>query len=135
VLVVGTAGAAIPLFASLHVSLNLRGGTQWEQFVRDLVIRLFFLGILSYALAFCVRNYRVNKHLEVVNQQKTNALDTYPLLTEAAISDTARDLIAAELVRTVFEPGDTGYLGEDQERTVIDNQAGLLGAILNRPGG
>jgi len=135
VLAAATVGLGIWLFSTLHVDLNARAGTEWAEFTRSLVVRLFFVGIATYALTFCVRGYRIGKHLQVVNEQKRNALDTYSLFTAAITSDTLRDVVTAELVKAVFASSDTGYLSETQDRTVVENQgSGILSLLLNRTG-
>ncbi|TDT16167.1 hypothetical protein BDK89_1751 [Ilumatobacter fluminis] len=131
VLVVLTFAAALYLFDSVEVATNEDGSEQWGDLVRQLTARLFFLGLLAWALAFVVRNYRANQHLAVLNDQRRNALLTYPLFTGSANSETERDLITAELVRAVFAMGDTGY-ADTNDRTVIEDQASLLGVLMSR---
>lgn len=130
----GTVVAAAIMFAKLTVDLDAKttSSTQWAELVRDIVIRVFFLGLFSYALSFCVRNYRVNSHLRVVNEQKKNALDTFGLFAEAAPTDEARSLITAELVRAVFAASDSGYLDQGPEKSIIEHQSGALGVLLNK---
>lgn len=111
-------------------------GPQWEEFVGDLALRVFFLGIAGYALAFTARHYRIARHLAVANDQKRAALDTYPLLIEALPmpeegGQEVRNLVTAEAARAAFGPIDSGFLSEDRERTVIETQPTLSG--LMRP--
>jgi hypothetical protein len=62
-------------------------------------------------------------HLKVLNEQKQNALDTYSLFVDATTSDAARDLVTGELVKSVFTPGETGYLDKSGDKTIIDSQS------------
>jgi hypothetical protein len=96
------------------------------------VIRLVLLGIGSFLIALLARNYRVNKHLQVVNETKRNALNTFVLFSETAATDETRAVITAELVRAVFLPGDSGYLGEANEKTIIES-APAMTAFLRPP--
>jgi hypothetical protein len=102
---------------------------QWQEFLRGLVERLFFLGVVAWVLAFLSRNYRVTKHLQIVNEQKSNALDTYPLFIEAAPTPDTQNIITAELAKGVLNAGDTGFLSLKEERSIIENQPSLLTAI------
>jgi hypothetical protein len=72
-------------------------------------------------------------HLKVLNEQKKNALDTYSLFVDATTSDAARDLVTGELVKSVFTPGETGYLDKSGDKTIIDSQSPIL-ALLGRRG-
>lgn len=104
---------------------------QWIEVVRGTVARLAALSIVAFALAFCVRNYRVNMHLEVLNKRRENALNTFGLMQAAVTTDDARNIVVSELVRSVFTSEETGYLGTDTERTVIESPggAGMLAAM------
>lgn len=112
---------------------------KWLEVVRGTVARLAILSIAAFALAFCVRNYRVNMHLEVLNKRRQNALNTFGLLQAAVTSEDARNIVVGELVRAVFTSEETGYLGGESERTIIESPggAGILSAMsaTSRPQG
>ena len=112
---------------------------QWIEFVRGTVGRLTLLSLGALALAFCLRNYRVNRHLEVVNKRGENALKTFGLLQAAVTTDEARSVVVAELVRSVFGSEETGYLTGQGDRTVIEGPggSGILSAMTaaHRGGG
>jgi hypothetical protein len=108
------------------------GSARWGEFVRGIIVRLFFLGLIGYALAFAGRIYRASRHLEVVNEQKRSALNTYVLFTQAAPSAEVQNIVTAEIARAVFSIPDTGFLRADQERTVIEQPA-LLTALRTPP--
>jgi len=98
---------------------------QWIEVVRGTIARLAVLSIVAFALVFCVRNYRVNMHLEVLNKRRENALNTFGLVQGAVTSEDARNIVVGELVRAVFMSEETGYLGTDTERTVIESPGGV----------
>lgn len=110
---------------------------QWIEFVRGAVGRITLLSLVALALSFCLRNYRVNRHLEVVNKRRENALNTFGLLQSAVTTDDARNLVVAELVRSVFGSEDTGYLSGQPDRTVIESPsgAGILSTMTASRGG
>lgn len=115
------------------VDLNVVQSTQWVEFVRSLVQRVVPLGVATYVVAFLQRNYRINKHLQVVNEFKRNALNTYPMFSKAVESLPARDAITAEVAGAVFVTPDTGFLSGSTDRTIVENGPGLLG-LLRPPG-
>jgi hypothetical protein len=97
------------------------GDQEWQDIAHDLAVRIFFLGIGVWALAFLARIYRVARHLEVVNAQKQAALDTFPLFLAALSTDQQRDIVTAELARSVLQPADSGFITADRERTVVES--------------
>jgi hypothetical protein len=103
---------------------------RWEEFLRNLIVRLVLLGLGSYIITLAARNYRVNMHLQVVNETKRNALNTFVLFSES-VPEESRPLITAELVHAVFLPGDSGYLGESGEKTIVETPG--VTALLARP--
>lgn len=98
-------------------------------FARDLSVRVFVLGLGLYLLSFFARNYRVNQHLYVVNDQKAGALDTF-LLFSAGLSESASDLVTLELVQAVFASGDTGLVPPTSSSLMSDGGAASLAAVL-----
>lgn len=106
-----------------------RGTEQWIEFVRGTTSRLLLLSIAGFLLAFCARNYRVNMHLETLNRRRYNALETFGLFQAGVTSEEARNLIVGELVRAVFQSEDTGYLGNETDRTVIESPVGVMSAM------
>ena len=124
---------AVVLLVTISVPKDGTGNHQWLEYARDLVTRLVVLSFLSYAVAFCVRGYRANTHLRIMNQQKRNALDTYRLFADSMRDDPARDVVTAAVVQTVFTPSETGYLEPVGEKTVLESQGNLLAALISRP--
>lgn len=102
--------------------------TSAVELVRHTVGRVTVLLVGAAAIAFCTRNYRVNKHLEVMNRTRYNILLTAGLYV-AGVTDEARNLVVAELVRSIFSPGDTGYMSTDREQTIIENPGSLVGLV------
>lgn len=108
--------------------------SNWLLFVRSIVPRLFIVGVLGYVVAFAARNYRVNKHLQVVNEQRRTALDTYPLFTESVDDAATRGLIAIELLRATVGSTDTGYISGGSEKTILESQPAIT-QLLRPPSG
>lgn len=130
--VVGTAILGFVLFVIVPPPVGSADQGHWGEFVREVLIRLFFLGIATSVVAFLVRNYRINKHLEISNQEKRNALNTYPLFREAATTDEAQDLVTAQLASAVFGHTDTGFLSGSHDKTIIENVPGVTGLLQPR---
>lgn len=112
------------------LAITLSGESAWLEFLRGVIPRLFVIGIGAYVVSFGARNYRVNKHQQIVNEQRRNALDTYALFASALGDPSTREIALAELLRAVFGAADTGYLSGGHERTVLETP--IIGSILGR---
>lgn len=104
-----------------------------REIITALTGRSLLLILAGVGLTFCLRNYRTNKHLQVVNMTRYNALETASLYVEGVTSDNARDIVVAELVRAVFSQIDTGYMNTDRDQTVLETPGALIG-LLNGKG-
>lgn len=107
---------------------NQNGPVGVADILRESIGRLLGLLVGTAAVALCTKNYRVNKHLEIVNMTRCNALNTGSLYV-AGVADDAKSIVVSELVRSIFSPGDTGYMNTDREQTIIENPGSLLGII------
>lgn len=72
--------------------------------------KLVILGILSYGVVVCVRNFLSHKHNSVVNRHRQNALLTYTSFVDAAPSGASRDIVLTHAASSVFAPQETGYI-------------------------
>lgn len=123
------------------VILALLAGVEWYVFVQwpssyatwgealaASIPRLTLLAILSFAIGFSARNYRVNSHLRVLNLTKAVTIKAADRYAAAVEQSEHRDLVVASLVQAVFAIGDTGFLPVDSERTIIESPG--AGAFL-----
>ncbi len=132
VFLLGAAG----LIAWLYLTSEPDGSTttDWVDLVRQTLVKLVVLGVLSYALSFTVKAYRSNMHTAVVNEQKANALNTYTLFEAAMTTEAGRDVVTATLVQAVFAPSDSGFLDSGPEQPVMGLDPAVIRALLaSRP--
>lgn len=122
-------------FIVFPIDVKLEGTVAWFEWLRQLLPRLFVVGVAVYAVSFAARNYRVNKHLQVVNEQRRNALDTYGLFQSAVSDATTRDIATTEILHATFQPADTGYLSTTSERTIVETTPGLSSLTQRPPAG
>jgi hypothetical protein len=80
--------------------------------------RLFLAALAAYALRFALRYFSVNSHLQVVNEAKRNALNTYPLLIASASKPEAADALLSEIVRALFLDPHTGYINAESSASL-----------------
>lgn len=94
-----------------------------------LLPKVTLLLVLSFAVGFCARNYRVNSHLSVLNRTKAITIRSAKNYAASVDEPSHRDLVVASLVQSVYALGDTGYLPIDSERTIIETPG--AGALFN----
>lgn len=117
------------LVAPPHLQVSASGTEQVVEFARAALGRIAVLSLVTFAISFCARNYRVNKHLETLNRTRYNALMTAQRFIESAEPDT-RTIIVSELVKAIFGSGDSGYIDSANDSMVIESPAGLVTALL-----
>lgn len=113
---------------------TLPDNADWEMIGAMLATKALALGVLSYVVSFCAKNYRSHRHLHATYRQRMSALDTYSLMALSLRDDPDdRRLVLQELAKSVFSPSDTGLTGSgSSEKTVIENMP-VFSAV--RPGG
>lgn len=111
-------------------SIPRSASCDWTQFAREVLIRAFVLGAVSYGVVFAARIYRTSKHLQAVYDQKATALKTFVVFSQTVDDADARTLILAELVRSVFSAADTGVLDKGgTDHTIIDSVPSVAAAL------
>ena len=83
--------------------------------VHKVLFKIAVLTTLFYLIAQSVKNFRINKHLEVVNRHRATALRTFRTFVEnAGEKEDVRQAVLIETTKTIFAPVSTGYVeGED----------------------
>ena len=92
------------------------GATSFSPFViQNLVAKAIIVSVVYYALLQCLKNYRVHRHLTVMNEHRRNALKTFEAFVAAAKDDTTKAAVLLETTKAIFAPSATGYTGADDE--------------------
>lgn len=115
----------------LLVSMQGAGSAlTWETAGIMFLTKALVLGVLSYVVAFCSRNYRSRQHLHAVYRQRMAALDTYSTMALSLRDDPEeRKLVLTELARAVFTQAETGLAGSTGDKTIIENSIPLVSAV------
>lgn len=112
-------------------TLHRGGGARWEDIGAMFASKGLAIGVLSYVVSFCSRNYRAHRHLEATYRQRMASLDTYSLWASSLASAEAgaRDIVLTELARAVFAGVDTGLAfsgASSGDKTIIENTVPLV---------
>lgn len=91
--------------------------------------------LISFAIAFCGRNYRINQHLAVLNHTKAKVLESGQRFIEAVDHKPGSfDVILETLVRSVFTLGETGFVvngkaAKSDESPAVSALSALAGGL------
>ena len=78
--------------------------------VQSVADRVLVVGVFSFGLFFCVKNFMAHRHNAVVNRHRQNALETYTALVEATEDTGSRAAILQHAARSIFGAQDSGYV-------------------------
>jgi hypothetical protein len=121
---------ALVLFLALPITLPLTTQDSWIQFARDLLPRLFVLGVLAYGVRFAVRNYAINKHLQVSNEQRANILKTFDALV-SSVDGEDKGRMSVLLATAAVAGIDSGYLTQAEDKG-LDSTALMAAELVKR---
>jgi hypothetical protein len=65
--------------------------------------------VLFYAINMCLKNFRAQRHNQVVNEHRHNALETFDLFQKSTNDDQTKNAVLLEVTRTIFGNQHTGY--------------------------
>ncbi len=100
----------------LYELIPIEGSWDSPVNVHRVLLKIAVLTTLFYLISQCVKNYRVNRHLEVVNRHRATALRTFRTFVENAKGDTeTRQAILLETTKTIFAPVSTGYVESEDD--------------------
>lgn len=106
--------AATAVFFSVFILLSLildSGGTQLTGFFQNLFTKGFILSPIYVWLNRSIKNYTAEKHLEVINTHRQNALETVdPFLEATKENRDTRDQILLAATKTIYDANQSGYL-------------------------
>ena len=103
-------GAFFLAFYKLPISLE-SGGSQSTQILQNFFAKVFLLSPIYLWLNRSIKNYTAQKHLEVINTHRQNALETFDTFVAAAEGNReTRDAVLLSATEAIFDANQTGYL-------------------------
>lgn len=72
--------------------------------------KLLIFFVLTYVLFLCGRKFMSNRHNEIVNKHRQNALMTYKAMVDAGRTPEARDVVLTHAAASIYQLHDTGYV-------------------------
>lgn len=95
--------------------LGLDDVTETPASIQRAIGKVLVFATLSYAVYLSARNFLAQRHNEIVNKHRQNALLTYTTLAEAAHDDRDRDVVLTYAAACIFGPQPTGYTKDGGE--------------------
>jgi len=108
--------------AILAIGLLIGGGiyilehygdaTNTATIINNTISKIILLTGLIYFVTLSIRNYKANRHNQIVNKHKATALNTFKVFIDAADENDPQTLnaILLEATRTIFNSVNTGFL-------------------------
>ena len=98
------------IFYWLFNALKL-GGTELVGVLQNIFTKGFFLSLVYLVLNRSIKNYTAEKHLEVVNRHRQNALRTFnAFVSSAGENQETRDAVLLAATNAIFDANQSGYL-------------------------
>jgi hypothetical protein len=106
-----------------------------NNYARIVQIGIFKIVLISigYLVIYqCIKNYRVNKHLYVLNKHRQLTLSVYKLMTGATSDPEQSHIILGHASKAIFDPNTTGYLdgGDDNPNPI--NLTEVINKIVDK---
>ena len=107
---IGTTAVFFGAFYLLPTLLE-SGGPGWTGILQNLFAKGFLLSPIYLWLNRSIKNYAAQKHLEVINTHRQNALETFDTFVAAAGDNReTRDAVLLSATEAIFDANQTGYL-------------------------
>jgi hypothetical protein len=100
-----------------------------ETVAREAIRNVLLLSVLSVGLFQSIKNYNANKHLQVVNEHRQNAIETFEAFSNAAPDVQVKSIVLIQATQSIFAADQTGYLNKDSETNLSLNFSDLIGKI------
>jgi len=86
------------------------------QVIQFSLAKLIILSSLYYALVWCARNYRAQRHNFIVNKHRQNALSTFETFVKAAQDDPeTKNAVLLQATQSIFSAQPSGYIRDESE--------------------
>lgn len=80
-----------------------------NELVQMTITKVIIITALFLGLSLCVRNFRAQKHNQILNRHRHNALRTFEQFTAASSDPETKNAVLLEATRSIFSNQTTGY--------------------------
>jgi hypothetical protein len=130
------ATASVTLFAAIAalVTAFVYHPPDLTAAIQYVVAKLLVLSTLSFAVIWCARHYRSQKHNETLNKHRANALMTFRAFVEGTSDERVKDAILLQAAQAAFAGRPTGFDAPEKEPSTINPVVEILGKTLPQSG-
>lgn len=101
--------------------------------IQYVLAKLLVLSILLFSVFLCARNYKSQKHNEILNKHRANALMTFRAFVEGTADPRVKDAILLQAAQAAFSGRPTGFNDPEKESQTISPVVEILGKTLPQP--
>ena len=94
---------------------KLPDGASWGIIVQFTTAKLIVFSILCVALSWTIKSYKANKHNEVLNKHRQNALDIFEAFVNGTSDEQTKNAVLLQAVQSIFAQQNTGYNDNETE--------------------
>lgn len=94
---------------------KLPDGASWGIIVQFTTAKLIIFSILCVALSWTIKSYKANKHNEVLNKHRQNALDIFEAFVNGTSDEQTKNAVLLQAVQSIFAQQNTGYNDNETE--------------------
>ena len=84
--------------------------TEWVGVLQNIFTKGFLLSLIYLVLNRSIKNYTAQKHLEVINRHRQNALETFERFVSSAARQETKEEVLLAATNAIFDANQTGYL-------------------------
>ncbi|MFZ3044251.1 MAG: hypothetical protein WA058_04075 [Minisyncoccia bacterium] len=117
-------GAAVGFFVVLGfylgylLSVGIPVSNDLPETIREVSLRVLVLIAIYFAMSQSIKNFSVNKHLQVVNEHRQNTMRIFEVFLNSATTDSAKEHVLLEATKSVFDANKTGYLHKEGQNNL-----------------
>ena len=86
------------------------GGTEWVGVLQNIFTKGFLLSLIYLLLNRSIKDYTAQKHLEVINRHRQNALETFERFVSSAARQETKEEVLLAATNAIFDANQSGYL-------------------------
>lgn len=107
-----TVGFAIltTIWAFISIRYFVSSANDTLLIIQQLSFKFLITGLLISAILWCGKQYKISRHLCMINKHKADALNTFEAFLEASNDIATRDAVLMQTTQTIFAQEASGYL-------------------------
>lgn len=107
---------ALPIAHILAIHNQTLASLPFDAIIQINVSKVLILTALFYGLSICNKNYKMNKHNEILNKHRKNALSSFQAFVESPTADeSTKNAVLLEATKTIYGAQQTGYMNVDSD--------------------